>query len=205
MKNKAKTILSLLAIIILIGVSFVIIGCSTPALSNGDTVYTYTPSSSPDGRSGAGNPPTASSSPYYCEGEFYSSSINGNRNYINYDFKPSASNGNTVHLGSCSGYYQTGIGDTVVYNINFTKSFNNATLQVKYADDAPSNGLSVYFDNAYIGSFTTVRTGGWGSFVWHPTVFNLGNISVGIHYVKICVTYGGNYGMNLDQFKITAN
>lgn len=151
----------------------------------------------------AGNPPAATATPYNCEGEFWSSKVNGKYSTIGYDYKPSASNKNTAHLGSYSSNINYGYGDSVLYSINFTRVFNSAQLQVRYADAVAGNILEVYFDGVLRGTITTANTGGWGTFVWYPTAFSLGNIGTGTHTVQFKVTRGGGYGMNLDVFKIT--
>ena len=151
----------------------------------------------------AGNPPAASSNPYSCEGEFYTSKINGRYSVPAYDYKPSASNKNTIHMGSSSSSIHYGVGDSVLYSIKFTRAYNAAQLQIRYADAVPGNVVQVYLDGVLRGAITTQNTGGWGSFVWHPTVIQLGNIGTGTHTVQFTVTTGGSYGMNLDVFKIT--
>ena len=158
----------------------------------------------PADASTAGNPPAASTNPYQCEGEYYSQKLNGTYSTISYDYKPSASKLNTVHIGSNSSSSRYGIGDTVLYAINFTRAYNVAKLQIRYADAVAGNIVDVYVDGVWRGTITTQNTGGWGSFVWHPTIVSLGNISAGTHVVSFLVTKGGSYGMNLDIFKITA-
>jgi hypothetical protein len=157
----------------------------------------------PAAASPAGNPPAASANPYLCEGEFYSQKLNGTYSTPAYDYKPSASNKNTIHIGSNSSSIRYGVGDTVLYAINFTRVYNVAKLQIRYADAVPGNTINVYLDGALRGTITTQNTGGWGSFVWHPTIVSLGNIGMGTHVVSFMVTAGGSYGMSLDMFKIT--
>ena len=151
----------------------------------------------------AGNPPAATVNPYLCEGEFYSQKLNGAYSVPAYDYKPSASNKNTIHIGSNSSNSRYGIGDTVLYAINFTRAYNSAQLQIRCADAVAGNIINVYVDGNLRGTITTQGTGSWGSFVWHPTIVPLGNISTGTHVVSFLVTKGGSYGMNLDIFKIT--
>lgn len=151
-----------------------------------------------------GNPPAASANPYQCEGEYYSQKLNGAYSTVAYDYKPSASKLNTVHIGSHSSNSRYGIGDTVLYAINFTRAYNVAQLQIRYADAVAGNIINVYVDGTLRGTITTQNTGGWGNFVWHPTIVSLGNISAGTHVVSFMVTKGGSYGMNLDIFKVTS-
>ncbi len=158
---------------------------------------------SPAAASTVGNPSAATNNPYLCEGEFYSTKVNGKYSTIGYDYKPNASKLNTVHIGSNSSSINYGVGDLVLYTINFTRSYNSAQLQVRYADAVAGNIVAVYIDYALCGTFTTANTGGWNSFVWHPTVIPLGNIGPGSHAISFLVSKGGSYGMNLDVFKIT--
>ena len=151
----------------------------------------------------AGKPPAASANPYLCEGEFFSQKLAGAYSTPAYDYKPSASNKNTIHIGSNSSNIRYGVGDTVLYAINFTRAYNVAQLQIRYADAVPGNIINVYIDGALRGTITTQNTGSWGSFAWHPTIISLGNIGAGTHVVSFMVTKGGSYGMSLDMFKIT--
>lgn len=153
--------------------------------------------------SSAGNPPATTANPYLCEGEFFSQKLNGSYSVPSYDYKPSASNKNTIHMGSNSSNIRYGIGDTILYAINFTRAYNSAQLQIRYADAVPGNVINVYLDGTLRGTITTQNTGSWGGFVWHPTIVALGNIGAGAHVVSFMVTRGGSYGMNLDIFKIT--
>ncbi len=158
---------------------------------------------SPAAASSVGNPPAATNNPYQCEGEFYTSKTNGKYSTIAYDYKPNASKKNTVHIGSNSSNPYYGVGDMVLYTINFARSYNAAVLQVRYADGVAGNIIAVYLDYKLCGTFTTANTGGWNSFVWHPTIIPLGVINPGTHVVSFLVSKGGSYGMNLDVFKIT--
>lgn len=151
----------------------------------------------------AGNPPAAMANPYLCEGEFYSSKVNGRYSTVGYDYKPNASNKNTVHIGSYSSNINYGLGESILYAINVGRPYYNAQLQIKYADAVAGNVIQVYMDNTLYGTITTQATGGWGSFVWHPTVIPLGNLGTGLHIVSFLVTRGGSYGMNIDLFRIT--
>jgi hypothetical protein len=172
-------------------------------LSFGFVMLMSTGSWNPASASTAGKPPAASVNPYTCEGEFYSEKLNGTYSAIAYDYKPSASNKNTVHIGSNSSNIRYGVGDTVLYAINFTRAYNGAQLQIRYADAVPGNIINVYLDGALRGTITTQNTGGWSRFAWHPTLIALGNIGTGTHVVSFMVTKGGSYGMSLDMFKIT--
>jgi hypothetical protein len=172
-------------------------------LGLGFVMLVSTGSWNPAAASPAGNPPAATANPYLCEGEFYSQKLNGTYSTPAYDYKPSASNKNTIHIGSNSSSIRYGVGDTVLYAINFARAYNVAQLQIRYADAVPGNIINVYVDGALRGTITTQNTGGWGSFVWHPTIISLGNIATGTHVVSFMVTQGGSYGMNLDMFKIT--
>ena len=189
------------SVVCLLGLVSLGVGCSrhetnpllsTPEPENEETAVLMA--------STAGNPPVASVSPYYCEGEYYSTKVNGRFSTISYDYKPKASRLNTVHIGSNSSNVNYGVGDTVNYSINFTKSFVNATLQIRYSDDVAGNQINVYFDNVLKGTLTTARSGGWNVFVWHPTLISIGEIGPGSHVVKFQVIKGGSYGMDLDQF-----
>jgi hypothetical protein len=151
----------------------------------------------------AGNPPAATVNPYLCEGEFYSSKINGRYSTVGYDYKPSASNKNSAHIASYSSNINYGLGESVLYAINVLRPYYGAQLQIRYADAVPGNVIQVYLDNVLRGTITTQNTGGWGAFVWHSTLIPLGNIGTGTHVVSFLVTKGGSYGMNLDMFKIT--
>ena len=166
-------------------------------------VIVSTGSWNPAVASPAGNPPAATANPYLCEGEFYSQKLNGTYSTPAYDYKPTASNQNTIHIGSNSANIHYGVGDTVLYAINFSRGYTAAQLQIRYAAAAPGNIINVYLDGAFRGTITTQNTGGWGSFAWHPTIIALGNIGTGTHVVSFMVTTGGSYGMNLDVFKIT--
>lgn len=160
-------------------------------------------SMSPAAGSSAGNPPAATANPYQCEGEFYSSKVNGKYSVVAYDYKPNAYNKNTIHIGSHSSSSLYGVGDMVLYTINFTRAYNGAKLQVRYSDAVAGNIIAVYLDYTLCGTFTTLNTGGWNSFAWHSTIIPLGNIGAGTHVVSFLVSKGGSYGMNLDAFKIT--
>jgi hypothetical protein len=166
-------------------------------------MFVSTGSWNPAAASPAGNPPAATANPYLCEGEFYSQKLNGTYSVPSYDYKPSASNKNTIHIGSNSSNIRYGVGDTVLYAINFTRAYNAAQLQIRYADAVAGNTINVYLDGAFRGTITTQNTGGWSSFAWHPTIIALGNIGTGTHVVSFMVTKGGSYGMSLDVFKIT--
>lgn len=186
---------------LLLVLCLLVLGCSVP-YDKQEVEYVYEPNTIGDSRSTLGLPGTASTKPYYCEGERYTTKINGRYSTISYDYKPAASNLCTVHFGSNSSNIYYGVGDTVTYSIPFSIVFMDARLQIRFSDDVAGNIVNVYLDNVYKGSFTTYDTGTWNSFAWHTTTIGLGTIGAGTHTLKFYVNKGGSYGFNLDQIKI---
>jgi len=129
---------------------------------------------------------------------FHSSASDGSS--IRVESHSNASAGRTFHFGSDSADPLHGVGDTAVYNFNVDWTSDNMVFKVRYSDDVAGNVIEVYLDDVLKGTFTTDDTGTWEDFSWDAEVIKLGTINAGSHTIKLCVTTGGSWGVNLDAF-----
>lgn len=135
----------------------------------------------------------------FIEAENYDEAIG----LIRLEAKPNASGGYCVHIGPDSNIESEGIGSAVIFNFSIENDFCMGVFEVRYSDDVQGNIIHVYLDNVKKGCFKTENYGGWNDFEWDNQKINLGHINNGLHTIKLEMSKGGSWGVNLDCYKIT--
>ena len=105
-----------------------------------------------------------------------------------------ASEGRVAHLGdSNSGWAE--------YKVNLLSPVRDATIRLQVADDVAGDVCRIIWDGVELGSFTTVRTGGWREFILSDAI-SMGSPRPGLHTLRIEVEDKQTYGMAIDFARI---
>lgn len=152
-------------------------------------------------------PPVISTASY--EAENYESSVYGgygSPGQVRIEDQSNASGGKAVHFGPDSDNLSDGIGDALIYDVEFPDSMEYKTgrVEIRYSDDVAGNAVALYLDGRRKGSFSTEDSGTWNDFRSSCQKIDLGLLSKGTHTVELQVIAGGSYGVILDQFAISA-
>jgi hypothetical protein len=154
------------------------------------------------------NPPVIS--PISYEAEDFKSSLfggQGSPGQVRIEDQSNASGAKAVHMGPDSDILSGGIGDTFIYSIDIPESMElkNGKVEVRYSDDVAGNAVALYLDGARKGSFSTGDSGTWNDFTSSCQKIDLGIVSKGTHTLELQVVEGGNYGVIIDRFTLSAS